>query len=95
MAQPSQILAIPGLISTIGSSISTDFPANQVADYVAMGQSVSSGNIKQVVLGPPYEIPALAAIYCLLNDKLAALSVQWFGTDSTWYGKPAPANTCP
>jgi hypothetical protein len=58
-------------------------------------QSVSSGNIKHVVLGPPYEIPAPAAIYCLLNDKLAALSVQWFGTDSTWYGKPAPANTCP
>ena len=95
MAQPSQILAIPGLISTIGSSISTDFPANQVADYVAMGQSVSSGNIKQVVLGPPYEIPAPASMYCLLNDKLAALSIEWFGTESTWYGKPAPASTCP
>jgi LCP family protein required for cell wall assembly len=95
MAQPSEIPAIPGLISTIGSSISTDFPANQVADYVAMGQSVSSGDIKHVVLGPPYEIPAPAAMYCLLNDKLAALSIGWFGTESTWYGKPAPAITCP
>ena len=95
MAQPSELLAIPGLISTIGSSITTDFPANEVADYVAIGQSVSKDNIKQVVLGPPYEVAAPAAIYCLLNDKLAALSVQWFGTDSTWYGKPAPPNTCP
>jgi len=95
MAQPSEILAIPGLISTIGSSVSTDFPANQVADYVAMGQSVATGDIKQVVLGPPYEISARGGTYCLLNDKLAALSIEWFGTDSTWYGKPAPARTCP
>jgi LCP family protein required for cell wall assembly len=95
MAQPSEIPAIPGLISTIGSTISTNFPANQVADYVAMGQSVSGGDIKHVVLGPPYEIPAPAAMYCLLNDKLAALSIGWFGTESTWSGKPTPANTCP
>jgi LCP family protein required for cell wall assembly len=95
IAQPSEIPAIPGLISTIGSSISTDFPANQVADYVAMGQSVSSENITRVVLGPPYEIPTSTAIYCLLNDKLAALSIGWFGTESTWYGKPTPAGTCP
>jgi LCP family protein required for cell wall assembly len=95
MSQPSEIPAIPGLISTIGSSISTNFPANHVADYVALGQSVASGDIKHVVLGPPYEIPAPAAIYCLLNDKLAALSIQWFGTESTWSGKPTPANTCP
>jgi len=92
----SEPLAFPGLISTLGSSVRTNFPANQVADYVDKGQSVvSGGTIKQVVLGPPYEIPAGAAIYCLLNDKVAALSIQWFGTDSTWYGKPAPANTCP
>ena len=89
-------MALPGLISTLGSTVRTNFPANQVADYVDKGQSVvSGGTIKQVVLGPPYEIPAPAAIYCLLNDKVAALSIQWFGTDSTWYGKPAPANTCP
>jgi LCP family protein required for cell wall assembly len=92
----SEPLALPGLISTLGSTVRTNFPANQVADYVDKGQSVvSGGTIKQVVLGPPYEIPAPAAIYCLLNDKVAALSIQWFGTDSTWYGKPAPANTCP
>jgi hypothetical protein len=30
-----------------------------------------------------------------LNAKVAALSIQLFGKDSLWYGKPAPANTCP
>ena len=99
MAQPSQILALPGLISTLGSSVTTDFPSNKVADYVAMGQSIPSGNIKQVVLAPPtYSktgISTVTASSCLLNDKVAALSVQFFGKDSTWYGKPGPANTCP
>jgi LCP family protein required for cell wall assembly len=99
MAQPSQILALPGLISTLGSSVTTDFPANKVADYVATGQSIPSGNIKQVVLAPPtYSktgISTVTASSCLLNDKVAALSVQFFGKDSTWYGKPGPANTCP
>jgi hypothetical protein len=64
-----------------------------------MGQSVPSGNIKQVVLAPPtYSatgISKVTASTCLRNDKVAALSVQWFGTDSLWYGKPAPRNTCP
>ena len=92
----SEPLALPGLISTVGSTVRTDFPANQVADYVDKGQSVvSGGTIKQVVLGPPYATPARSSIYCLLNAKVAALSIEWFGTDSTWYGKPAPADTCP
>jgi LCP family protein required for cell wall assembly len=99
MAQPSQVLALPGLISTLGSSVTTDFPANKVADYVAMGQSIPSGNIKQIVLSPPtYSktgISTVTASSCLLNAQVAALSIQWFGQDSTWYGKPAPANTCP
>jgi LCP family protein required for cell wall assembly len=99
MAQPNQILALPNLISTLGSSITTGFPANKVADYVAMGQSVPSGNIKQIVLAPPtYSINGISnvtASSCLLNDKVAALSIDWFGQDSTWYGKPTPANTCP
>ena len=99
MTQPSQILALPDLISTLGSSIVTDFPANQVADYVGNAQNIPSENIKQVVLEPPtYSVTGITTVNaatCLINAKVAALSVQWFGQDSTWYGKPAPANTCP
>jgi polyisoprenyl-teichoic acid--peptidoglycan teichoic acid transferase len=98
MAQPSQILALPSLLKTLGASVDTDFPANQVADYVALAQDVPSANITQVVLGPPYTITGTSnvnAANCLLNDKVAALSVQLFGADSLWSGKPAPANTCP
>ncbi len=99
MAQPSEILALPSLISTLGSSVTTNFPANQVADYVANAQNVPSENIKQVVLEPPtYTVTGISAVTastCLINAKVAALSIQWFGTDSLWYGKPAPKNTCP
>ena len=98
MAEPAQLLALPGLISTLGSSITTTFPANKVADYVAIGQDIPSRNISQVVLGPPYTITGISSVNaadCLLNAKVAALSVQLFGSDSLWYGKPAPADTCP
>ena len=101
MAQPGQILALPNLMSTLGSSVATNFPANRVADYVAIGQSIPSQNITQVVLGPPtYTLTSgnsasSAATSCLINSKVAELSIQLFGKDSTWSAKPAPANTCP
>ena len=98
MASPSQILKLPSLIKLLGGSVVTDFPANKLADYISMGLNVPSGNIAQVVLGPPYTITGTSttnAANCLLNDKVAALSVQLFGPDSLWYGRPAPANTCP
>jgi anionic cell wall polymer biosynthesis LytR-Cps2A-Psr (LCP) family protein len=95
MAQPSEILQLPNLISTLGSSVSSNFPADLVADYVAVGQSIPGQNFQQVVLGPPYSIINSNGSSCLLNYKVAALSIQLFGKDSTWYGKRAPGNTCP
>jgi LCP family protein required for cell wall assembly len=98
MASPSQILKLPSLIKLLGASVVTNFPASQLADYISMALNVPSGNITQVVLGPPYTITGTSttnAANCLLNDKVAALSVQLFGTDSLWYVQPAPANTCP
>jgi LCP family protein required for cell wall assembly len=98
MAQPSQLLKLPSLISTIGSSVTTTFPADKVADYVALGQDVPSKNFSQVVLGPPYSMTGISgstSSTCLINAKVAALSIQLCGKDSTWYGKPTPRNTCP
>jgi LCP family protein required for cell wall assembly len=98
MASPGQILKLPSLIRLLGASVVTDFPASRLADYISLALDVPSGNITQVVLGPPYTITGSSmtnAANCLLNDKVAALSVQLFGTDSLWYGRPAPANTCP
>ena len=69
--------------------------------WVPIGQSIPSENITQVVLGPPtYTLTSgnsasSAATSCLINSKVAEVSIQLFGQDSTGYGKPAPADTCP
>ena len=97
MAQPSQILNLPTLLSTIGSSITTNFPAGQVADYIAIGQDVPSQNFTQVLLSPTAGFSEYlpSGALCLFNARVAAESVKLFGHDSLWYGKHAPANTCP
>jgi polyisoprenyl-teichoic acid--peptidoglycan teichoic acid transferase len=98
MSSPRQILKLPSLVKLLGASVVTNFPAGRLADFVSMAMNVPDENITQVVLGPPYTITGTSmtnSANCLLNDKVAALSVQMFGTDSLWYGKPTPANTCP
>jgi LCP family protein required for cell wall assembly len=97
MAQPDQILNIPNLLSILGSSITTNFPADRVADYVAIGQDIPSGNIKQVVLDPSHGYSEYLpnGALCLINARVATESIALFGRDSRWYGKRAPANTCP
>jgi LCP family protein required for cell wall assembly len=100
MSDPVKILSLPEIISTLGSSVSTTFPADRIADYVAIGQSIPKENFRQVVLGPPYTIinvnnETKASTTCLLNYKVAQLSIEMFGKDSLWYGKKSPANTCP
>jgi hypothetical protein len=83
-------------MSTLGSSITTNFPRDKVADYIALGQDVPSQNITNVVLSvPEYGNYFGASSSCLYNDKVAAESIKLFGQDSTWYGKPPPAYTCP
>ncbi len=96
MSSPSQILNLPSLVSTIGASVTTNFPRDKAADYIALGQDVPSQNITKIVLSvPEYGSYFGASSSCLYNDKVAALSIKLFGQDSTWYGKPAPPNTCP
>ncbi len=97
MAQPDQLLNLPNLISTLGSSISTNFPADRVADYIALGQNIPSENFKQVVLDPSagYSEYLPSGALCLFNSRVADESVTLFGQDSLWYNKPVPANTCP
>jgi LCP family protein required for cell wall assembly len=95
IAQPSELLNLPSLINTVGASVTTNFPGNQVADYVALAQEVPSGNFKQVVLDGVYfwnYLPSGAT--CLYYNKVADLSRQLFGHDSLWQGKPDPAFTC-
>ena len=95
IAQPSGLLNLPSLIKTVGASVTTNFPGNQVADYVAIAQNIPAGSFKQVVLDGVYfwnYLPGGGT--CLYYDKVADLSRQLFGQDSLWQGKPDPPFTC-
>ena len=97
MASPDALLQLPTLIQTLGSSVRTTFPANQIADMVALGDEIPAENISQVVLGPPYSdlnTSAKPSTTCLRLDKIALLSVELFGSDSRYYGKKQ-FSTCP
>ena len=102
MAEPDQIVNFPSLIETLGASVTTNFPADKVADFVAIGQSIPKDKISQVVLDPSdrysryFTIPGGGASsgVCLDNSALAQLSIKLFGADSTWNGKTPPPQTC-
>jgi hypothetical protein len=68
---------------------------------MAIGLNVPSQNITNVVLGVDggYSTSMMKTVNngssCLFNAKVAQESITLFGTDSLWYGKPLPVNTCP
>jgi len=105
MAEPSQILALPGIIDSLGSGITTGcvpdvpsctFPVDKIPDYIAIGQTVPKQNIRQVVLDPSDNYSEyVGTAVCLFTGKITALSKQLFGADSLWNGKDVPDNTCP
>jgi LCP family protein required for cell wall assembly len=98
IASPGNALNLPGIMQLAGSMIRTNYPASQVADMVALVGGVSSANISQVVLGPPFSLGNAAPTSgtwtsCLELDKVAAKSIELFGQDSRYYGQTQP-KTC-
>jgi LCP family protein required for cell wall assembly len=98
IADPANAFDLPGLMQLAGSMVRTNFPAGQVADMVALVGSVSSDNISQLVLGPPFSLGNAAPTTgtwtsCLRLDLVAQKSVELFGQDSRYYGQTQP-KTC-
>jgi LCP family protein required for cell wall assembly len=90
MASPSMLLKLPQLTSQAASLVHTNFPADQVADMVKATDAIPSTSYDRVVLGPPYSVGGTtngAYTSCLKLDKVAEVSVQFFGKASAYYGK--------
>jgi len=90
MLQPSSLQKLPDLLRVASQTIRTDFPADQVDEYVALGKEVGGDRIRSgIVLGPPYAYrPSTpSSTYYLLLDmeKVATLSIEVFGTDSDYH----------
>ncbi len=82
---------LPEIVGAAGDTIRTNFPSDRVGEMIDLAQRVDTGSITQVVLGPSkyaFHPPnsETDGIYTLrLNmDKLAELSIQIFGDESSY-----------
>jgi len=98
LLQPAMLQKLPEMLKVASQTIKTDFPADQVDEYVALGKEIGGDRIRSgIVLGPPYayrpSTPS-STYYLLLDlDKVATLSSEVFGTDSDYH--PAHTGTTP
>jgi LCP family protein required for cell wall assembly len=98
LTDPAMIPNLPGILKDAEGTVKTNFPSDRLSDMLAIGQSLDDKNIRRVVLGPPYakNPPASESggVYMLKleMDRLAALSIELFGNDSSYASAGGPAN---
>jgi LCP family protein required for cell wall assembly len=98
MTTPAMLPKIPQLIGVAGDTLRTNFPSERVSEMLGMLVGIDGANVTQVVLGAPYSYHPpngqTGGIYTLRihMDRLAALSVKVFGSEST-YPQPSPATS--
>lgn len=100
LTSPSMLPNFQQILSQAGKSIQTNFPLDSVKDYSSLLAQFSSGSVAKCVLGPPYSWhPADSTTNGAYTSNLkmylvANLSVQYFGSESRYYGQkgvvPAP-----
>jgi len=74
------------LIDVAGDTLRTNFPSDRVSEMLDLAQDLDSDSVRQVVLGAGYAVSESGPIYKLhlKMDKLAALSIEIFGSDSRY-----------
>jgi polyisoprenyl-teichoic acid--peptidoglycan teichoic acid transferase len=95
VTSPRVLERLPELLKVAGRTIKTDFPADQIRDYLGLGKEIEDAAIERHVLGPPYARPpgTPGSTYVLLLDmeRVAKLSIDVFGTDSDYFDAASPA----
>ena len=95
LADPTMLPRIPQLLDVAGDTLRTNFPSDRVSEMLDLATGLDAASVTQVVLGPPYSVhppdSETGGVYTLRldMDKLAALSIKVFGSEST-YPQPAP-----
>jgi LCP family protein required for cell wall assembly len=103
LAEADTFLELPGLLSAISSSVSTDFPRDQAGDLASLLPLIAGPDIERVVLGYPefVELPLDPAANYLLVPKREAIRAEMerlFGAEALrgWYlttDSPGPPST--
>jgi anionic cell wall polymer biosynthesis LytR-Cps2A-Psr (LCP) family protein len=93
LASPNMALQFQRVLGMAGDAIQTNFPLATVKDYAPSLDKFISGAVSRCVLGPPYSwhpdsSTTNGAWTSRLNmNKVADLSVQLFGTESSYSGQ--------
>jgi LCP family protein required for cell wall assembly len=89
---PGTLAKLPQLLEVASRTVTTNVPPDKARDYIELAGSIDEANISRYVLGPPYAFHpptnTTGGTYILKLDleKVAALSVELFGTDSRYFG---------
>jgi LCP family protein required for cell wall assembly len=95
MTDPGVLAKLPQLLDAASRTVNTNVPPEKAREYVELAGSIDEAAISRYVLGPPYAVHpptnTTGGVYILKLDldKLAALSVELFGTDSRYFGAVA------
>lgn len=96
MASPALIAQLPSLLDAAASAIKTDLPSGRLPDMIQTASGFDLANVTKVVLNAPYNYhppsSTTGGVWTsrLHMDRIAALSVKLFGTDSRYYTPSAP-----
>jgi polyisoprenyl-teichoic acid--peptidoglycan teichoic acid transferase len=98
LTDPGLITKLPQLLDAAAKTVATNLTSDKAREYMELATSIDEANISRYVLGPPYAVHpptnTTGGTYILKLDlaKVAALSVQLFGTDSRYFGTlPSPS----
>ena len=97
MTDPANIVKLPAILDAAAKTITTNFPVDQVNDFLTLAKEIPDDAIARYILGPPYAVhpptESTGGEYILKFDEpaLAALSIQIFGEHSRYYSPPSHA----
>jgi LCP family protein required for cell wall assembly len=101
MTDPANIVKLPDILDAAAKTITTNFPVDQVSDFLTLAKEVPDDAIDRYILGPPYAVhpptESTGGEYILKFDPaaLAALSIKIFGDHSRYYNAPSPSLSSP
>jgi len=95
LTDPSIITKLPQLLEAAAKTVTTNVPPERAREFLELATSIDPANVSRYVLGPPYSFhpptSSTGGQYILRLDfeKVAALAVELFGTDTRYFGAVA------
>lgn len=78
VATTNLVIALPGLLSAVSETVTTDFPRQQAGDLASLAPLIASEDVERLVLGWPgyVELPTDPQTYYLLIPRRDAIRTQ-------------------